>query len=99
MTIQKLFNYWIGKRRSGFYIFLEFMFAFMYFICVMIDSNSFALSVMIKQTGFLGFLFGAILFLIHLNLYANRRFLKHFEDVDHLPKKQIWHVNSVCLYS
>ncbi len=97
MTIQKLFNYWIGKRRSGFYIFLEFMFAGMYFIGVMIDSNSFALSVMIKQTGFLGFLFGAILFLIHLNLYANRRFLKHFEDVDHLPKKQIWHVNSFCM--
>lgn len=98
MTIQRLFNYWIGKKRSGFYLFLESVFAGMYFVGAMIGSDSpSGFPVMMEQAGFFGFLAGIVAFLIHLNLYAGRGFLKHFEYVDHLPKKQIWSVNSFCM--
>lgn len=98
MTIRRLLNYWFGKKRSGFYVFLGFVSATVYFTGLMLQSSeSPALSALLKQAGFLSFPGIILAFFIHLNLHAGHWFLEHFKDTDHLPKKQIMLVNSFCM--
>lgn len=98
MTIRRLLNYWIGKKRSGFYVFLGFCAASVYFAGIILDSpERQALCLRLRGAGFILFVaFVAALF-IHLNLHAAHWFLNHFEGTDHLPKKQIALVNSFCM--
>lgn len=96
MTIRKLLNYWLGKKRSGFYLSLGTLSAAAYAAGNIIQSPK-SLSLMLKPAGFLSFLVTVLAFFIHLNLHAAYWFLNHFKDVDRLPKKQVAFVNSVSM--
>ena len=96
MTIRKLLNYWLGKKRSGFYLSLGTLSAAAYAAGNIIQSPK-SLSLMMKPAGFLSFLVTILAFFIHLNLHAAYWFLNHFKDVDRLPKKQVAFVNSVSM--
>jgi len=98
MTIRRLLNYWLSKKRHGFYVFWGLAAAAIYFVGVMVrPSGSEALSLLLERAGFLAFLGIVLAFFIHLNLHASHWFLKHFKEVDHLPRKQIMLVNSFCM--
>ncbi len=96
MTIRKLLNCWLGKKRSGFYLSLGILSAAAYAAENLIQSPK-SLSLMLKPAGFLGFLATILAFFIHLNLHAAHWLLDHFKDMDRLPKKQIALVNSVSM--
>lgn len=98
MTIQKLLNYWLGKKREGFFLFWGFVSAAAYFGGTMVwASKSPGLSAALTWTGLFGFLVDAAAFFIHMNLHSCHWFLEHFQDTDHLPRKQIGLVNSFCM--
>ena len=97
MTIRMLLNYWIGKKRSGFYVFLGFCASSVYLAGFLIQSRQPRLSLVFKRSGFLALLVIIPLIFIHRNLHALHWFLEHFKDTDRLPKKQIALVNSFCM--
>lgn len=96
MTIRKLLNWWYGKKRSGFYVFLGLCSAGIYFAGT-ISSTPASLALALKRIGFLSFPAIALAFFIHMNLNAAHWFLEHFKDTDHLPRKQISLVNSFSM--
>ena len=98
MTIRKLLNYWFVKKREGFYLFCAFLLGGMYAAGLLMETYaSHSLAAFLQSAAFIGFLFLAILVLIHLNLHASHEFLKLFQDQSQFPKKQIEHVNSFCM--
>lgn len=98
MIIRKLLNYWFSKKRSDFYIWMAILSVGMYAAgAVLRSGRSPALSSFLEQTGFLSFLLVLLALFIHLNLHANHWFLDHFQETDHLPVRQISHVNSFCM--
>ena len=97
MTIRMLLNYWIGKKRSGFYVFLGFCASSVYLAGFLIQSQQPRLSLVFKRSGFLALMVIILLIFIHRNLHALHWFLEHFKDTDRLPKKQIALVNSFCM--
>lgn len=98
MTIRKLLNYWFLKKREGFYLFCAFLLGGMYAAGLLMEMYaSHSLAAFLQSAAFIGFLFLAILVLIHLNLHASHEFLKLFQDQSQFPKKQIEHVNSFCM--
>ncbi len=98
MTIRKLLNFWFGKNRSGFYVFLGIAAACAYLAGIALErSENQALAQTLKQAGYFSFLAIAPAYFIHWNLHAAHWFLDHFKDTDHLPKKQISLVNSFSM--
>lgn len=98
MTIRKILNYWFMKKRDGFYLFLAFLLSAAYVAGILIENYGYdSLSAILKSASFMGFLFLAVIVLIHLNLHASHEFLKLFQQQDHFPQKQIEHVNSFCM--
>ena len=98
MTIRKLLNYWFGKKRDGFYLFLAFLLAAAYAAGVWVGNYGYvSWSAIIKYASFAGFLLLTVAVLIHLNLYASHEFLKLFQNQSHFPRKQMQHVNSFCM--
>lgn len=97
MTIRMLLNYWLKKKRSGFYVFLGFCAASAYLAGVLIRTQQPQLSLIFKRAGFLALLMIIPVFFIHQNLHALHWFLEHFKSTDCLPKKQIALVNSFCM--
>lgn len=88
MTIRKLLNFWFGKNRSGFYVFLGIAAACAYLAGIALErSENQALAQTLKQAGYFSFLAIAPAYFIHWNLHAAHWFLDHFKDTDHLPKK------------
>ncbi len=98
MIIRKLLNYWFGKKRSGFYIWMGILSSGVYAAGILLrSSQSPGLSALLKHIGFFSFLIVVLTLFIHLNLHANHWFLDHFQETDHLPRRQIAHVNSFCM--
>ena len=98
MTIRKLLNFWFGKNRSGFYVFLGIAAACAYLAGIALErSENQALAQTLKQAGYFSFLAIAPAYFIHWNLHAAHWFLDHFKDTDHLPQKQISLVNSFSM--
>ncbi len=97
MIIRRLLNCWFRKMRTGFYVSAVCLSAGAYFIGAMVRSESGPVAPFLTQAGFAGFLLTALFFFIHLNLHACHWFLDHFRDTDHLPTRQISHVNSFCM--
>ena len=97
MIIRRLLNWWFGKKRIGFYLSSAGITASAHLAGVMVRSENGPLAVSLERAGFLGFLLTSAVFFIHLNLHACHWFLDHFRDTDHLPARQISHVNSFCM--
>lgn len=98
MTIRKILNYWFMKKRDGFYLFLALLLAAAYVASIFIEHYGYdSQASILKSASFVGFLFLAVIVLIHLNLHASHEFLKLFQNEDHFPQKQIEHVNSFCM--
>ena len=86
------------KKRDGFYLFLAFLLAAVYVAGRLIENYGYdSQSAILKSASFTGFLFLAVMVLIHLNLHASHEFLKLFRNQDHFPQKQMEHVNSFCM--
>lgn len=98
MTTRKLLNFWYGKNRSGFYVFLGIAAACTNLTGIALDSpETQALSRTLQRAGYFSFLVIVPACFIHWNLHAVHWFLDHFKDTDHLPKKQISLVNSFSM--
>ena len=98
MTVRKLFNFWFGKKREGFYLFLAIAMAALYLTGTGFAHYGYPDTARVLQAAaFAGVVLAALLFLIHWNLFASHQFLHLFRDLGHLPKKQIEHVNSFCM--
>lgn len=98
MTIRKLLNYWFMKKRDGFYLFLTLLLAAAYVAGILTENYGYdSWAAILKSASFIGFLFLAVIILIHSNLHAIHEFLKLFHNQDHFPQKQIEHVNSFCM--
>ncbi len=99
MAARKLFNYWISKNRSNFFTWAAVCLAVTYFAGVMMTTmyEKPEMSALLKRIGFAGMVILALVYLIHQNLNAFYDFLKLFEDMDHVPRKQISYVNSFCM--
>ena len=100
--LRKSMNYWFGKKRDGFYHSLGFIAAFIYLSGLAvteyeITSSWEQLSSRLKAAGFLSMLVVIALILIHRNIHELHQFLELFRQADHLPQKQIAHVNSFCM--
>lgn len=86
------------KKRDGFYLFLALLLAAAYVAGILTEHYGYdSQSAALKSASFTGFLFLAVIVLIHLNLHASHEFLKLFQNQDHFPKKQMEHVNSFCM--
>lgn len=94
---RKLLNWWISKKREGFYILLALLFSALYMAGFLMESSRPSCSAMLKQVGFTGFLLTAALALLHIHLHGNYQFLNLFRDMDHLPKKQMELVGSFSM--
>ncbi|MCI8888132.1 MAG: DUF4129 domain-containing protein [Hungatella sp.] len=94
MTIRKLLNYWLSKKRSEFYVFGGLLLGGVYVVGAMLNGSR---SALLKQIGFFGLLILIPAHFIHANLHAGHWFLDHFKDTDHVPRRQIAYVNSFCM--
>lgn len=102
MTIRKFLNYWFGKKREGFYLFLALLLAGCYLAALAMEeyqltSHTGILPGRLKAVSFAGTLLLALLVLAHSNIHARHEFLHLFQKQGHLPRKQIEHVNSFCM--
>ena len=102
MTARKLLNFWFGKRRDGVYIFLAVIMAAAYLAGYSLadypDYPELVLwSSRLKTISTIGSLVLVLLWMIHANLHGLHHFLYLFRQADHLPQKQIAHVNSFCM--
>ena len=75
MTVRKLFNFWFGKKREGFYLFLAIV-----TIALYLTGTGFAYygypdtARVLQAAAFAGAVLAALLFLIHWNLFASHQF-------------------------
>lgn len=102
VKMRKGMNYWFSQKRDGFYTCLVIMASLIYVAGLAVTeyelgSNWPLLSSRLKTCGFLVMLMVITMFLIHRNLHGLHQFLGLFRQADHLPKKQIAHVNSFCM--
>lgn len=98
MVVRKLFNYWISKNRSSFFLFAAFCLGAVYLVGFMMTRYEMPeMSILLRRIAFIGLLILAVIFLVHQNLNAFYDFLRIFKDTDHLPQKQISYVNSFCM--
>ncbi len=101
-VFRKGMNYWFGQKRDGFYAFAAIVSAVIYAAGLVVAEYEIGadwarLSSWLKAAGFLAFLMIIPLILIHRNLQGLHQFLGLFRQADHLPRKQIAHVNSFCM--